>query len=336
MGATVTTKKLAAAFRTKTGQIGYVLFEELYEKNVHPHRPEWSCQYLGSLEGVMWYIFLCASSCEGGMLQGRNGRITPEGYIAGWLEELANPVELANEAFELKAGEGFYSTVPTESLDKVCEFLSKAGRDDIVTALRNGEGFEASLYDDFDAVSAIYGGNTGLGVWRIIRKTPVHGVRNADLGYKPVPAKGYEVHVPAALKLDRENRLIQREDGTWYCGGWEYYIVQRYICSLWESELREPGSYRKRIKAYRNAVETANAAPAGMKVAVDVSVPLEDRYGNERVAKMPKEMPVTLTPTGYEIDVTEDRLSELTYLPAACTSWIIPAQARMASQASLL
>ena len=97
MGATVSTGKLAAAFATAAGKIIYVLFEQTYEKNCHPHRPEWSCTFIGSIEMAMKWIFLSASSCEGGMLQNRSGQITPEGYIAGWLKELASPVEFQDQ-----------------------------------------------------------------------------------------------------------------------------------------------------------------------------------------------------------------------------------------------
>ncbi len=92
MGATVTVGKKVAAFKANNGKVGYVLFEETYEKNCYPHTPHWSCVGLGYLDDVMTRIFARASSCEGGSLQGRGGYITPEGYISGWLNELAEPL----------------------------------------------------------------------------------------------------------------------------------------------------------------------------------------------------------------------------------------------------
>lgn len=77
MGATVTTGKRAAAFKAPSGQNFYVLFEETYEKNCTPHTPHWNCILFGDLIAAMERIFRHASACEGGMLQGRGGSITP-------------------------------------------------------------------------------------------------------------------------------------------------------------------------------------------------------------------------------------------------------------------
>jgi len=123
--------------------------------------------------------------------------------------------------------------------------------------------------------------------------------------------------------VDRENRLIQREDGSWYCGGWEYSIVASTSATL-GSGTAEPGSYRKRIKAYRDAISSARHMPGNAKVVVDLTVNLGDEYQRRAVEEVPKAFPVTETPTGYEIPVTdEDQLLwKLTHLPRECTSWV--------------
>ena len=41
MGSTVSTNKLAAAFKTNSGKTMYVLFEETYESNCYPRTPSW-------------------------------------------------------------------------------------------------------------------------------------------------------------------------------------------------------------------------------------------------------------------------------------------------------
>lgn len=326
MGATVTTGKLAAAFATAAGKIIYVLFEQTYEKNCHPHRPEWSCTFIGSIEMAMKWIFLSASSCESGMLQNRSGQITPEGYIAGWLKELASPVEFQDRTIELKIGDGFYSTVPAESSVGICDHLTALGRQDIAVALKAGHAVPLSLHADAELIAQLYG-SCYMRPWRIIRsQAPVHGLRNTSLGYAPTQAPSAKFNPPAFLKADQYNRLIQRENGTWYCGGWEYSIVGHFVCRLWEEELRAPGCYRARIKVYRDAVACAPEIPEGMKVLVDLSVPLESVYQREWLAKLPNEVALTRTEKGYEIPVAKTReiLEKLVRIPEKCSSWVLP------------
>ena len=107
MGSTITTRRVAAGVRTLPGRTLFVLFEESYSSNVTPHTPEWCCVGLGYLPAVMRHIFGLASSCEGGMLRRRDGRLTPEGYIATWLEQLANPLILHRTAVRIDAGDSF-------------------------------------------------------------------------------------------------------------------------------------------------------------------------------------------------------------------------------------
>lgn len=330
MGATVTTDKAAAAFKAVNGKVMYVLFEKTYEKNCHPHTPEWGCFFIGEIGAAMRGVFLHASSCEGGMLQNRNGRITPEGYISGWLEKLADPVEFRDRTITLKANDEWNAAVPNDSLEKVSQKLAALGRQDLLDTLTGGS-IELSLYADADLLANLYDGSV-LAPWRIIRGSaaPIYGVLNADLGYAPTSAKTYDVYVPNALKVDGENRLIQGEDGAWRCQGWEYSIVQSYICRLWEAELREPGSYRKRIKVFRDALKTAPLMPQGVKVVVNRTIPLDSSYQQGNVEKMSKESVAVTTASGFEIaipaipDPDDNLLWHLMQLPVACTSWVMP------------
>ena len=73
MGSTVTTGRMAAAFRAKSGTVIYCLYEQTYEKNCYPHTPHWSAIYIGEAHGALCKIFNYASACEGGMLQNRSG-----------------------------------------------------------------------------------------------------------------------------------------------------------------------------------------------------------------------------------------------------------------------
>jgi hypothetical protein len=88
MGATVTTGKCAAAFRSNEGELLYILFERSYEKNCYPHTDHWSAFAFGTREEVLRRAFVGASDCCGGMLQSRSGDIKPENYIESWKQEL--------------------------------------------------------------------------------------------------------------------------------------------------------------------------------------------------------------------------------------------------------
>lgn len=329
MGSTVTTGKLAAAFKASSGKTIYVLFEQTYEKNVRPYVPSWACFFIGEIEQAMERIFLHASSCESGMLQNRNGQITPEGYIGAWLKELAAPAALADKRIGLKVGTGYRVAIPQSGFEEANAILAGVGRQDIIAVLERGENVDLSLHADAEVIVALYGG-MHLAPWRIIEsyERPSGDVRHPELGYQPTKAQEVAISVPTFLKVDRENRLIQSDDGTFHCGGWEYSIVASFIAHAWEAELREPGSYRSRIKAYREAIKAAPQMPSGMRVVVDESVPLESDYDRGDIADFRKQFAVTDTDRGFAIEVTEeeDLLWKLTHLPEACTSWVLPDQ----------
>ncbi|RZU28992.1 hypothetical protein [Edaphobacter modestus] len=263
MGATVITGKRAAAFKAPAGDIIYVLFEETYEKNCYPHTPHWSCGFIGRLDGVMQRIFRCASNCEGGSLQSRQGDIKPESMIAGWLKELEAPHEMPDLNIVLKIGtDSMYDAIPKKASEAALQRLSDMGRSDVADRLAAGESVELSLHRDSDVIMAALGHQMP---WRIIRgEEAAYHPRRPDLGYAPKPAKGFDVQVPAVLKVEEYERLLQKPDGTWYCAGWDYSVVGDYVAGLGEAELREPGSFRKRIIAYRETVfrESVSAANA--------------------------------------------------------------------------
>lgn len=320
MGATVTTNKLAAAFKTSGGKIVYVLFEETYEKNCHPHSPHWGCIFIGSLSEAVERVFSHASACEGGSLQNRSGHITPEGYIAGWMKELAVPVEMPDEVFSLSVG-GWGSSISTEEIEKYKAPLSALGRDDLIENLCANNRPSISLYADIEVVLALYG-KGHLSPWKILKHAPIFRDRNAELGYLPKPAKAFEVVNPQSMKVDGDNLLLKRPDGSWFCAGWEYSIVGEYIRHLWETELREPGSYRKRIKAYRDALQSGPMVPEGTKVEIDETVGVE-YYQTSRIQSLATEYPIEKTDKGFKITVTKENSYMLTCLPPECTTWIV-------------
>lgn len=339
MGATVTTGKLASAFKDTNGKVHYVLFEETYEKNCTPHEPHWGCISIGPIEVTMRKVFGKASACEGGSLQNRNGHITPEGYIAGWLSEMADSVEFnSDRTIQLQVSDGFNSTIPIWKVEGAKKTLSDLGREDIINALLKGESVGLSLVENADLIAALC--RNDIAPWRIIDHVPLYSLRNKDLGYaKAKPAKPINISVPSVLRVWDEELLLQRPDGAWQCAGWSYRVMGDLIAKAYEAELREPGSYRKRIKAYREAVESAPKLPQGMTAKIDLTVPVESRYEKELLAKFGNKHSVTKTVTGFEITVRDENelVSDLCGLPIACTTWHQPQQAPAAGlQGSLL
>lgn len=325
MGATITTGKAAAAFRALDGNVYYALFEETYEKNCHPHNPSWSCVLMGTIEQALRWIFLAASSCEGGMLQGRGGNITSVGYIDGWLKEMANPTELSDRIIHLAVGSNFNAPIPKEKAECALKMLADQGFKQEAENLSAGQTISVSLYEKPLLVSALYGGT--LGAWRILAAlTRMEGRCNPDLGYKPASCKPLAVAVPGFYRVDSENRLVQQPDGMWRCEGWEYSIVASYVAKLWEVQLREPGSYRKRTNAFREAIANAPMVPAGTRIEVDITVPLESSYQRSDVERVQKEVSCTMTENGYVLNVPTDgrKLYSVCRLPVECTRWVIP------------
>ncbi len=341
MGSTVSTGKLIGAFRGNDGQPCYVMFEQTYEKNCYPHDPQWSARAIGDIATMMKGIFACAASCEGGMLQGAGGRtITPEGYLAGWLKELENPVSMMDLTLGMKVSEGWSATLTEKDLVEMKPTMLALGYETQVKDLEAGLSISVSLHADSQLLSAIYNGETKR-AWRIIQSydTPVHGTRDATLGYKPEKAKVYDVAVQRYIRVskDNENILIQREDGSWRCEGWAYSIIGQFVTNLWEAEMREPGSYRNRIKALREAIHSAPMLPANStKVIVDTSVPVED-YNQRSIDNLLKKIEHARQGSEVHFNLPEeyDRLYSVTCLPMTNTRWVVTESAPM-GQLSLL
>ena len=58
MGATISCNKKIGAFVRSNGDRIYIMFEQTYESNCHPHHPNWCAMQMGSLDNVMRGIFL--------------------------------------------------------------------------------------------------------------------------------------------------------------------------------------------------------------------------------------------------------------------------------------
>lgn len=131
------------------------------------------------------------------------------------------------------------------------------------------------------------------------------------MGYAPSPAEKFAVEVPDVLAIGNDERLLKRLDGTWYSAGWAYSIIESFVSGLWQAEMREPGSYTKRIKTYRDAV---NDAPQILlekaKVAVDCTVTFADKHKTKWVADMRNNPAAVSTANGFEIIPTKDFVVE--------------------------
>lgn len=267
MGATVTTGKVAKALRTKNGRVGYVLFEETYEKNVHPHTPEWACVGMGYATDVVKRIFNYGAGCEGGMLQNRSGHITPEGYIQGWLQCLASPRQMGNVEGLLKFGSSFRSTLPEGIQDEIQAVLAGKGMAEVYEQIA-GNGFKASLYEHFDILSAVYG-TVHCGAWRFITDCwPTSGLVSPEFGFSPDKVVAPAMAIPRMFRIGCDEILIAQPDGTFRTSGWEYSVVGSFVTKYANRELQYPGSYMAAIKAYRKACKSAPQVPGSALILV--------------------------------------------------------------------
>lgn len=332
MGATVTCGKHAAAFIAPGGRVFFVLFEETYEKNVHPHRPHWSCIGFGTIEDAMRRVFAYGSSCEGGMLQSRGGAIRPEGYIAGWMRELANPTRMPERDVRLSCTDSYASPIPKDKIQDVAALLREARYTDAADAIADGREATLSLHRDADVLARIYGGGA-LSPWRIIPSyaAPLSAPKDVSLGYAPKAAKAVSIESVEALTVpDMENRLLRRDDGGWYCAGWAYSIVAKFIEAYWRTELAEPGSFKKRIQAFRDAIQGAPSVPDGTLVSIDPAK-TAGRWDEDRVKALLSKNLARHTDSGLVAEPVQDALYDLCGLGKDCATWLLPTYAARTS-----
>jgi hypothetical protein len=328
MGATVTTGRRVGAFASPAGKTIYVLFEETYEKNCYPHTPHWSCTGIGEIKDVIRRIFAYGSSCEGGMLQNRSGHITPEGYIRSWFEELEAPYELRDFEVALKVGTGLYSTITSGMMDRVSDVLTGIGRRDILTSLLAGETFTLGFQKDADVVLALYGLNGGekalLSPWLIVHAhhLPTRETdRDARLGYsQKVSAAGTATSTdPVVFRVGREDCFVLQTDGSLRPAGWAYNLVGNFVEELWAEEMRVPHTFSRRIKAFRERVESApRLSPDELRVTVDTTVPLKEAYESRNIAEFQRDFQESVTGAVFEFKPTAENFDRILRLPDAC------------------
>jgi len=268
MGATVTTGKLAAALVSGRGTIIYVLFEESYEKNCHPHTPDWCCIAIGEYADVMHRVFGSASSCQGGMLQSRQGNIKPENYIEDWRRKLANPVRMNDVSIRLRVGDQFDSPVLQRHLEQVKIACHKTNRADLYEDIESGTA-TVSLYEDIELILAIYGYNKGFTQpWRVLS----YGSASSTLepGLAPQPTYGALLPLDAAVYRIDQNYLLRRYgDLPWGNCDWAYAVIGDFIRSIaYAREMQCSGSSKKLIAEFRNLCDAAKDLPPDTVITV--------------------------------------------------------------------
>lgn len=282
MSSTILTNKSAAAFRHPiSGKVIYALFEQTYSSNVSPKTPEYGCFAFGEYADVMRRVFLGASSCEGGGLRSRAGRIKPENYIEAWKREMNNPVKLDDMPL-------FPPNLNDGELVEVKEVLTRAGLESQCDRLVGKNTFH--LYADADLMLALYGEQGLFSPWRIIDHSDYRTLSDASLG---PAANGYpgkaKVESPAivAYKLDNENRLVKIGDAPFHHEGWEYSAVGAFITNVaYDAEMQQAGSAKKMIPAFRETLSTAPELPMGVRVAIRRITEDASEYARREAGKL--------------------------------------------------
>jgi len=308
MGSTVSTGKLAAAFKSTSGKTMYVLFEETYESNCYPRTPRWNSYMIGELTAVMRHVFRAAASCEGGMLKGASGRdITPEGYIASWLKELENPVQMVDQEFELYATNNYMAPIPTENLKWAMHAMTNIGRENDAAKLENGERLIVSLYDDAELLAAIFDG-IHFGASHIIKTAPSaqYSFRDSSLGYAPAKSKVVSINTPHFMLVREGHSYLATQDksGDWR-GDASHSFMNSFIANLWQDELAEPLTYRGKIKAYREAMKTAPVMPSDAKLVIDTQA-ITERYHRDSVDWVLANISHTVKGKEIHVELPED------------------------------
>lgn len=332
MGATVTTNKAVAGFHRADGTVVYVLFEETYEKNVHPHTPNWNARAIGTYDQVMLRVFQSAAACEGGSLQLRGGHTTPEAYIQRWREAFKSAVPMADRTIDLAfGGTSMYSTIPDEKVADARAKLEAVGRHDLIERLEAGP-VRLQLHADCDVIVALSCVGGPLSLWKVIRGGPPHGF--ADVALTPAPRKE-TVKAPdiAAFLIDDENVVASIGGASFENLGWRYSAVGEYIVDVaLPLELRCDGASRKLISAFRKLAYAAPKLPEQTQITI-VPSNADHCYYRENAEKLAVKLGIAASakevPESYQ--VTFGRVQEaeevylLTTLQQAQVTWSIPA-----------
>lgn len=272
MGTTIFTRQAVEYVDTPNGR-GFVLHEETFEKNCHPHTPTWGCVGIGRREDVLRIIFRNASSCEGGMFRPRSGGITPEGYVDRWKKAFANATRIEPHTISVKKPMSSFGS-PDLSIP-VGDATGCPLTAEQIIAWNAGQECRLDLSQDFDSLGWL--ANTSrLSAWRIISGSPGRNLQLDNWGsgvmssgmdlarevfFSRLEGKPMHVEVPRYIRLFEgdENLYEVMADGSLQHRGWAYSIVGSFVAQYHANEIVDPGWYKNRFRALREATEKAGA-----------------------------------------------------------------------------
>ena len=290
MGATITTGKLSAALKRADGSIIYFLFEKTHESNVFPQHPHWSCIAIGDFKEVMRRVFLHASSCEGGSLQGVSRRyIKPENYIAAWRRQIAETVQIDDRHIQLSIGNTYQYHIDMNSSHLVFKALKRIGRDDFVEAIKAGNA-ALSLYQDIDIVLALYGVGGVFAPWRIVDHDMAFS--NPQPEYAP-PLCAEKINMVDAqvYRVDSNSVLHRHDDSEPWKFDWDFRVVGSFITKhAYDNEMLQTGSSKRLIADYRNLCVNAPPLPAATKITVTRITESDKTYDRNCVDQLAQEL----------------------------------------------
>lgn len=304
MGATVVTAKTAAAFRNpKNDEVIYLTFEETYEKNCYPHTPYWNCVAIGNYQQVFSRVFASAAACESGSLQTRSGDTKPETYIKSWRISFSEPFQMENLEIELKlGGTSMYDPIPDSQVEMAMATLRKIGRKDIADALLDGP-VKVNLHGDVDVIIGLYGVETNLPIWKVIKG--LHGLGVADKSLAP-PVGKRDIRPPSVLAyaIDDDNIVVGLGSAPLQHWGWRYNAVGQYIRDVaFPIELQSSLSAYKLIQKFRDTCKDAPALPDDTIITVTLTT-IEHSCYLDRAKKLAVQLGLVTTvddvPETYE------------------------------------
>lgn len=277
MGSTVTTQ-CAVGVITGLDEPIFVMWEETYEKNCHPHEPHWHVVMAGTKAEFLRRVFERASSCEGGMLQARNGDMKPEAYIQRWLKAAQNPHRIETFMVELTYG-GAWKTTFTNNAENEewrveeaskdanhLEWMRQEGLSDLVDRMIEGERIKLDFRSHAGLILGLQ--RRGKALWRMGAVSYPFGVHDATYALD---------HRPTGKMMDppKFEQYVEIERGDFYrlegsklnFAESSWMLIERFVAGYWEQEMQHPGTFRKAIRALR---EHLNASPKGVNMDIDL------------------------------------------------------------------
>jgi hypothetical protein len=269
MSSTITAGKAVYAIDLGSDGVGYLLMESVYDSRTFPRNPEWVLIYAGKLEGVIETMFHMASHCLSGSIQGKNGRITPQGYIREWFSKLAEPMGFPAEGLKLKVPQHFWTSGhdQTEEGKKVLGGLSQTMIDEMKS---DGYTFPVG-HQVFELIVFLFK-TLGVGARFLDLSTRNWTTRtHKSLGYSPAKKKyGGGFEIPEFFRIsEKSDRLFEKQaDGSFRNKGYSFWVESTLVRDYWKFEMKYPGSYPSMFKIIHQACSGRPLLPQGKSKAV--------------------------------------------------------------------